>query len=447
MMIREMEDRVKEIIGALEKKEWVSSYEIFYQNTKRLTAIDSGDIPRNRDIVQSGYALRVISKSQRLIELSINQSSIKYIKELKEPSSTQNKVQISQFPELKEPRINSIVGDGNPDSGKLEKRIQQMQQLNSEIEIPDISRIQRMLDITIENRVVVNTGSHFLKDKSMKLNYQVEYLKYQDGYIYRSITNNYLRNFNIDFDRTESMARQSLLNKLLYSPNIDYNSIKGVILKPDIVSKIISSLAITLLQNSRNMKIANLGESLQLIDDPHRASGYNSIMFDDEGSLTRPNYLIENSEFKNSLHDRVSSNWKGGGNGFRTAMHSPMPRSYKYSINRFFSNLSVFGGVGKGHLYSQRNGLVMLIEEGEVSLFHTSDSIQVIIHGHVTQIWKDGNFLGPGKSLTLFVDLGSIFSVGSYSADQVLVVDKAIPGSVYCGWVYLQKENLRINWN
>ena len=51
---------------------------------------------------------------------------------------------------------------------------------------------------------------------------------------------------------------------------------------------------------------------LSIVDDGSLPGGWGSIYFDDEGTPSRPNYLIQNGQFVGVLHDRVSASLLGG---------------------------------------------------------------------------------------------------------------------------------------
>ncbi len=442
--IGEMKDQTEEIINLLEKKNWISSYEIFFQSINRFNASMSNTRTEQNLSKQIGFAIRIISKNRRLSEISLNKSLINSLRDLSEPKSTQKIIPIDNFPELKRPRITSIVNDAGKNIDFNHNFLDDLLDAVSEIDNSDISVVNRSLDILQENRIIVNTGSDAIQDVSLKTHYNVAYIKYKDGSIYSSDKSNYSRNLQINFIQLENKVRQSLINNLHFPPKMGSEEIKGVIIEPDILGAILSSLMyIVLSQRSQEIEWKN---SLQIYDDPHRAGGYSSTIFDDEGYLTRPKIIVENGVIKNRLIDLQSTNWIFGGNGFRSTWYMPLLRSYKYPINRFFTNLSLHGGIGKGRKFIQRSGTLLTVISGQVSVQGNLNNLQFVIHANETQIWRNGEFIGPGGNITITGNISDLLVDGSISSDSRLVVNQSLPGSVYCGWAYIDAKLVNINW-
>ena len=107
---------IDEIRRLLDRFQWISSYELFYQKIEK---IETQLIQKHREIdevnlkkkTNSGISLRIISKTKRLVETSLGISSLHKITNLTEPRSTQKIEEILIFPQLKNPRIKSIAGD------------------------------------------------------------------------------------------------------------------------------------------------------------------------------------------------------------------------------------------------------------------------------------------------------------------------------------------------
>lgn len=445
--IGELKDFTDDIIGQLEKNEWISSYEVFHQSIDRIKLDLKYDYLNNRITQLKGTAIRLISKNKRLLELSISNSKIAELKNIPEPKSTHKKIPVTEFKQLKKPRITSIVGDEATSIDLESNFLADLKQKLNQLDGRGINDIKRTIDLLVERRIIVNTGSDIINDISLKVNYQVIYTKILNGLIYSSRRSYFGRNLVIDYISLENDVRKSLERKLQSSPKIKHNEIKGIILQPNVFGKLLASASYQYIIGRSEEINWQWQEEYQIYDDPHRPSGFSSIIFDDEGSLTKSTLMMENGRSQNKLLDLQSTGWKDGGSGFRNSWYQPLLRSYRYPIVRSFTNLSFYGGVGKGSKFKERNGILVEIVKGRASVFGYKDNPNYVIHSSEAYYWKNGVFLGPARNITITGSFNDLMQHATISSDQHLIVDKSIPGSIYTGYLYLQSGLANVRWN
>jgi predicted Zn-dependent protease len=221
----------------------------------------------------------------------------------------------------------------------------------------------------------------------------------------------------------------------------------SVILHPEVLGRVIAFHSFQNLVDSPLQIQAkpNWDENLQLYDDPLRTDGYGSCLFDDEGSLTQARQLIEDGYHTAGLFDLMNSDWKVGGNGFRTSWYQPMLRSYQFPLIRNITNLVIVGGNGKGKHFTDRSGTSLVILRGHGFTGGRPENPQFIIHANETELWKDGTFLGPSYNVTVRGSIDELMKQGDLSADQYPVVDDAVSGAVYIGYMHAPSGLIRLS--
>ncbi len=103
-------------------------------------------------------------------------------------------------------------------------------------------------------------------------------------------------------------------------------------------------------------KIAN--SKVTIVDDPHMRGGGRTTFFDDEGTLTQSNVLVENGVLKTFLHNGKTAEafgTKSTGNGFRM--------QHKSSVEVFATNLRIENGSERlNDLQVQMNNGIMITD-------------------------------------------------------------------------------------
>ncbi|MCY3412918.1 MAG: hypothetical protein INQ03_14870 [Candidatus Heimdallarchaeota archaeon] len=435
-----MSDDLDEIINKLEKYGWISSYEIFYHNINRFKGILIGDNISKVSNLQSGYALRLISKSKRIMELSISDSMLHILNDLTEPKSTRNIIPITEFKQLQSPRMNAIMGDEGATIDFKRSFLNELQDIASGIEFQGLDQITRSIDLNVESRIIITTGSSPIYDTSMKSIYELSYIKLTNNILSVAQRQVFQRNLDFDWESIEKLTFEKVNEQESHPINARMENIKGIIIKPNVLGKIIALLVQQYLKSESSQVDLGWKKNYQLVDDPHRLYGYNSMMFDDEGTLTKSKILVEDGKVKDQLHDLQSSSWSVGGNGFRTAWYEPILRSYKLPINRNFTNLSLYGGVGRGEKFTENSGRLLVIHAARVFLIGTRQNIRYVIHASDCNLMHDDVNLGSVGNLTLTGSVIELMQYSNISSDLHQVVEKAISGAVYCGWAFLHSR-------
>ncbi|MCE7735910.1 MAG: hypothetical protein GPJ54_13600 [Candidatus Heimdallarchaeota archaeon] len=431
---------IDEMNRLLQKHQWITSYELFYQVIEKIDInyqnrkSEKGKftLKKNR---KTGIALRALSPKKKLFELSLGISSLHRLADLKEPKSTQKSEDQLKFLTLKPPRMSSVPGDNSKSINfREETAAEKIEELRFELEKFDVTEQNINLNLERESRYLTNTGSKGISSISLKTHVNHD-IKFQyDGFIQGISRERYRRNLNFDKKqiRREFETILEHRTKKLVSANLDNVS---VIFHPQIIGKIIAFRSKPLISHSPRIIKNMWKDNIYLYDDPLRDEGYASILFDDEGNLTKSTKLIEKGDFVNSLHTISSSPTGKGGNGYRIAWFQPLSRSYEFPVTRSISNLVMTGGVGKGENFIEKNTLSILVRGGHGYIGGMANNPKFVIHANETELWKNGECLGPTYNYTFSGSLNEIMKLGDLSKDQTQVVDRAIPGAVYIGWL------------
>ncbi|OLS24131.1 MAG: hypothetical protein HeimC2_24050 [Candidatus Heimdallarchaeota archaeon LC_2] len=431
---------IDEIRRLLDRFQWISSYELFYQKIEK---IETQLIQKHRKTHEvnlkkksnSGISLRIISKSRRLVETSLGISSLHKITNLTEPKSTQKKEEILIFPQLKNPRIKSIAGDQSKSFNFQENTVlEKLEDLKLEDPENEFEESSNSLNLERETRYIINTGSNGISNSSLKVNLNHSVKILFDYFVYTISRNDYRRNLNfnrkqLELDVFENRVKRS---KRFVNANLDDVSI---IFHPNIIGKIIAFQSNSLISNPRNQFSPIWNDQIHLYDDPLREEGYASTLFDDEGNITKSKVLVEKGNFQNSLNTIITGGPSNSGNGYRSAWFQPLSRSYEYPVSRAISNLVMMGGIGKGINFVQKRTVSLLVVKGHGYIGGMANNPKFVIHASEAELWKNGEYLGPTYNYTFSGSLNEIMKYGDLSADQTQVVDKAIPGAVYIGWL------------
>ena len=431
---------IDEIKRLLDRFQWISSYELFYQKIEKIETqlIQRPNLSEEFNLKKksnSGISLRILSRNKRLVETSLGISSLHKITNLTEPKSTQKVEEKLIFPQLKNPRIKSITGDQSKSLDFKENTVlEKLDMLKLESPKKEFEESTNSLNLERETRYIINTGSVGISNSSLKahLNHTVKILF--DYFVYTISRNDYGRNLNFDKEKLnlEIFENRIKRSKGFVSPNLDDVSI---IFHPNIIGKIIAFQSNSFISSPLNQIAPIWNDQIHLYDDPLREEGYASTLFDDEGNITRSKILVEKGKFQNSLNTIITGSSINGGNGYRSAWFQPMSRSYEYPISRAISNLVMMGGIGKGSNFVQKKTVSLLVLKGHGYIGGMANNPKFVIHASEAELWKYGEYLGPTYNYTFSGSLNEIMKNGDLSADQTQVVDKAIPGAVYIGWL------------
>ncbi|MHA2098129.1 MAG: metallopeptidase TldD-related protein [Candidatus Kariarchaeaceae archaeon] len=429
-----------EITRLLTKNDWISSYELFYQVVEKLEGnITSIGLTESEIYLQkknnTGIALRAISNSRKLFELSLGISSLHMLANLSEPKSTQKDSTNLKFPILRPPRILSVPGDFSKSvSFNEDTVIDKIIETTTDLSHQRIEENSASLTLERETRYIINTGSKGISSSSLKVQFENEIKVKGDNFSYSLNRESYRRNLNFNVRQMSEEFDEVIENRS--SPPVAADLDKAsVIFHPEIIGKIIAFQSNSLISSPINRYNPIWKDNIYLYDDPLREEGYSSILFDDEGNLTGSKVLVEKGEFKDSLHTISTSTSRIGGNGYRSAWFQPINRSYEYPITRSITNLVMTGGIGKGKNFTEKNTISLVVLRGHGYIGGMANNPKFVIHAKETEIWQNGECLGQSYNYTFSGSLNEIMRVGDLSADQIQVVDKAIPGAVYIGWL------------
>lgn len=431
---------IDEMNRLLQKHHWITSYELFYQVIEKIDTChqnrkkEQGKLTLKK-MKTTGIALRALSPKKKLFELSLGISSLHRLADLKEPKSTQKSEEKLKFLSLKPPRMSSVPGDSSKSINfREDTAVEKIEELSFEFDKFDIREHNITLNLERESRYLTNTGSKGISSISLKTHMSHDIKFHYDGYIQGISREVYSRNLFFDNKQIKSELEAILQHrtKKIVSANLENVS---VIFHPRIIGKIIAFQSRPLISHSTQIMKNMWKENIYLYDDPLRDEGYASILFDDEGDLTKSTKLIEKGNFVNSLHTISSSPTGKGGNGYRAAWFQPLSRSYEFPVTRSISNLVMTGGIGMGENFVEKNALSILVREGHGYIGGMANNPKFVIHAKETELWKNGECLGPTYNYTFSGSLNEIMKYGDLSKDQTQVVDNAIPGAVYIGWL------------
>lgn len=431
---------IDEMNRLIDKHQWISSFELFYQvvekiDTKLIITKNGNPKTKLKTNKNTGIALRALSREKKLFELSLGISSLHRLADLKEPKSTQKKEEKLKFIPLRPPRISSVLGDSSKSMKfKEDTAIEKIEELRFEPDGFDLIEHIISLRLDKESRYLINTGSTGISSTSLKAQLSNEIKCKSEFHLQGISRQNYRRNLDFNKKQIKLDLETNLRNssKKPVSANLENVS---VIFHPQIIGKIIAFQSNALISNPPQIMKNIWKENIYLYDDPLREEGYASILFDDEGNLTKSKGIIEKGAFVDSLHTISSSPSGIGGNGYRTAWFQPISRSYEFPVNRSITNLVMTGGIGKGNNFVEKDALSILILEGHGYIGGLANNPKFVIHAKETELWKNGECLGPTYNYTFSGSLNEIMKHGDLSSDQVQVVDNAIPGAVYIGWL------------
>lgn len=431
---------IDEIERLIDRFQWISSYELFYQKIEKIET-QLMQKYRNLDEVylqkksNSGIALRIISKNKKMMETSLGISSLHKITDLVEPKSTQKEEEIIIFPSLKTPRIISILGDQSKSINFDENTVlEKLEMLKLDEQEYEFEESVGSLNLERETRYITNTGSTGISNSSLRVNLDHKVKILFDYFIYTISRNESRRNLNFNLEKLKSDIVDNRRKRSMRFVNANLNDV-SVIFHPNIIGKIIAFQSNFLISNPPNQLNPKWNNQIHLYDDPLRDEGYASTLFDDEGTITKSKLIVEKGRFTNSLNTITAKDPSNGGNGYRSAWFQPLSRSYEYPISKAISNLVVMGGMGKGSNFVQKKSLSMVVRNGHGYIGGMANNPKFVIHASEAELWKGGDYLGPTYNYTFNGSLNEIMKDGDLSADQTQVVDKAIPGAVYIGWL------------
>ncbi|MHA2249246.1 MAG: metallopeptidase TldD-related protein [Candidatus Kariarchaeaceae archaeon] len=446
--LKSINSTLDDIARIINRYNWVSSYEIFLQSINQyngeITFENDFSIHRRR---RNGIAIRLISRQKRLKEISLGLSSLSSLSSLKEPKSTETELKSIKFRKLKPPRISSVQGDQGSSMTLSKELVSDMlSDITNLVEKDNSSQINHHVNLEKEIVGLMNLGSKPLIGSSFNFRYSNNAKKISSN---RQISVNRAiaaRNLNIDLKGVIKSSQEALNNQIQNVVKLN-NSLSSVILHPEVLGRIIANYATRFIHVPKTNTSTNIiwDEEFNLYDDPFRTNGFGSCLFDDEGSLTKTQQVIENGIHSGGLYDLQSSNWTSGGNGFRVSWYQPMLRSYQYPISRAMTNLVLVGGSGKGEQFRERSGTTLIIHRGQVNIAGKKEDPIFIIHANESEVWNNNEFTGPGGNLTLHGSITDIMKNGTLSADQYSVVDKAVPGAVYIGYMHIPPNLISIS--
>ncbi|MDH5404212.1 MAG: metallopeptidase TldD-related protein [Candidatus Heimdallarchaeota archaeon] len=434
-------DEVKSLVDRIN---WVSSYEIFLQNSNILTSlIKQNQELSSENISRSGVALRLISTSKRLKEVSFNIGATQKLKELTEPHSTSKQLLINQFPGLKQPKSKLVKGDT---SNSVSLNSDLIWDLSNNIDISNFDRIEFEFDIRIEkeNLIIYNTGSSILNYTSLKN--QVSITGNSMDHVNPVFVTRSLLSRNLNFTFNNILAEIERNIGYLNNTSLDLSNFSNpsIVIHPNVLAKIIAFYYQNFMDNQNQMEKLDLlwSEDLNLYDDPTKIFGYNSCLFDDEGTLTSPKKLIENGVSTGGLSDLSSTDWIEGGNGFRSEWYQPIDHSYTYPVVPIFSNLILDGGMGKGEKFVDQSGVTIVVNNGNTTITGNQIDPRFLIHGSEIQVWKNGSIIGKMNNLTISGNINKLLTNGLLSSDDYCVRPISVPGTVYTGWLFIESDIL-----
>lgn len=177
----------------------------------------------------------------------------------------------------------------------------------------------------------------------------------------------------------------------------------------------------TVYAKSLGQKIAS--DVISVMDDPTMPARRGSYPFDDEGTASRPNLLIENGVLKGFMSDRLSALKKGvpsSGNGRRESYrHKPIPRmSNTLILPSTMSPEDVLNSTPSGLLVKKMGG-------GQVNTVN-GDFVFEVAEGYLIEAGKQGpavrgaTLVGNGPKVLQNIDMVANdlgFSIGTCGKD------------------------------
>ena len=437
---------IDNIVNKLDKMEWISNYEVFLQNIDHTagTKENQNSILINKKN-RSGVAIRIITKSRRFVENAFGTPTLSNIDNLEPPKSTIKEFSKDiKFPNLAKPQRISILGDQSRSLVEIEDLIYENLDGLKAGYTDSGTLIQHKYTLELENRAITNTGSRILFNSSSRIHFETQISKKRGEKFVTLVRKDFGRNTKFLPQKVLKKAEEDIEIRFQKQVKFDRET-TAVILHPEVLGRIISFHSSNYLVNPSNIRENSQiwNDSLSLFDDPLQDNGMGSEIIDDEGSITRVKKIVENGYPKESLESLQSSSWQDGGNAFRAEWFQPFLRSYQYPIQKNFSNLMIVGGIGKGELFTQRSGEVVLVKRGHGYVGGTLRHPYFIVHTSEAELWKNGNLLGPVNNFAISNSIDKILKNGDLSADLKPVIDPAIPGSVYVGWLYLEPNLLK----
>lgn len=422
-----LQQNSEEIRRVLDRKEWIKSYEIFLQSNNWINS--KGYQSTKLNLFQrgeSGFALRILTHRNQLLETNGSISSINRIKEIREPLSTYPQVKNFQFENITKPRIASVPGDQSSSTvlslELLDNFIAKSTYLTNTKNMP----VNFEIDLLKESRLISNSTGSSLSDQALRVQTDLT-----AKFMIRSLNYSFARSSS---GRSLEVNLQPFIDELQKSietrvscTQIPYNDKMTIIFHPEVIGRLIIFHLSKLLQNPVSERIERWDANLQFFDDPLMDGGHYSTLFDDQGQLTHEKQIITEGRF--SVHDAITKPQK-----YRVSWFQPTPRSYRYPLVINPTNLVVVGGTGKGEYFMDRPGETLYVKRGYGFTGTGSIESNFVIHANEVEIWKDGTVIGHHDNLTVYGNLDDILSIGQMSSDLYQVVDRTFPGSISLGW-------------
>lgn len=436
-------EKLDDIERVIAQKKWVKSYHIFLQSfkEKRLRTYEE-EIQNSEDTTNMGCSVQILSTNQVLFERTISISDVNRLKLLKPPKSTREKANLDQFPKLNQPNTTSIPGDFSnsidmesvPNFEILNKGFDK----SSQYEIP----FYHTSSLNLETRVITSDGSTRLTENSLRVNYETSTrFDVRDiSYILsRSIAG---RSLDLDIEKPILELVNATITRIK-SPMENLPDDTAILFHPEVIGRIMTSYFAKTNWN-RVLGKNILSSDLNLYDDPTKSGGYYSTLFDDEGQLARPKQILDEGRVVSQLNDMRSSNWKEGGSGYRVDWYQPQTRAYNYRIRPAGTNLILNGGAGKGKYFTERPGKVILVRKGATLPGVSSKASDFILHVHESELYDDGDLLGPVGNFTLSGNFETMLNKGHLSNDPGKMTDQSIPLTFYGGWLIVPSSTVNL---
>ena len=439
-----------DIERTIDRLNWVSSYEIFIQTIEQI--IGETSKYNNLNLMKrqrKGITVRVISKSKKLQELSLGFSLLDKIATLSEPKSTAGDSPKLTFKPIKFPRITSIQGDQGSSLDLTKELVEDLLDRIKFTVYESKIEVNHRVNLEKETLWISNLGSKPLNGISLRFRYNSNAKLTKHGEQFSVNRAAASRNLAVNFEKVIEEAEKGVKKQSMKTVKLTSEK-TSIIIHPEIIGRIImlySSDKFLKTPSKLNQVNQVWDENIQLYDDPLRIDGYGSFLFDDEGSLTQPRQLLENGFHTGGLHNMFNSNWKNGGNGFRTSWYQPILRSYQFPIKLNITNLVVVGGTGKGKKFIERSGTSLLVLRGYGYISGDIKDPQFIIHSSETEVWRNGKFIGPTENLTFYGSVDQIMKKGDLSSDQYQVVDNVISGAIYIGYLHASNDLIQYRRN
>jgi hypothetical protein len=428
----DLESILEDIISILEAKRWIKEYQIFMHSIQeRSISTKFNNIEKYTVKDASGVHTRILSINNSVQDHYL---SIPNINELEQISNSDNRNSVKTI--LPDNQIKTRISN-NSKYISTQDFLNGVRTLNYHDFMKDYN-ISTNAKVLTEYRFVVNSiGSLAISDHQI-FNSEIIINHIDKENTYNSF---YQSNISGNFTKLIERTNHSLLelshdvsNHLVNIKKKMSKDVIGVIFPPKIVSEIL--LRFLALPEDVQVQFYEpiISNSLLLYENPLLNDGVFSHRFDDQGKKTQPYEVFnQNGQLNKDLI-----------NSYKMKSFESFYRFYNFPYKKSYTNIALFGGLGSGEKFTQRGGRFAVVKSGEVVLTGPDHQKSVHLMVHFAEFWERGILTHTVKSFKIMFDLSNFFRQGMFSKDKLPHNSVANTGSIFCGWVWIEEEFIKI---